>query len=99
MAALQVDIDSYIASVRYAHSEFVNKQAGRRMLGDKVTFCRDLRCTLLAYYIRMIEDYFDQHDDAGDSYEDYNFFTTAEATDIMQHVNAICETNYFLDIT
>lgn len=99
MAAVQDDIDSYIASIRYAHSEFVGKIAIKAKLKGKQTLCQKVKLTLLAYYVRMLEDYFAQHDDAGDTYEDYNFFTTDEATDIMQHINTICETNYFLDIT
>ena len=99
MAALQVDIDSYIASIRYAHSEYVNKVAKKVKLSGKYCHCSHIRSTLLAYYVRMLEDYFNQHTDGGETYEDYNFFTTTEATDIMQHINAICETNYFLDIT
>ena len=98
MAATQVQIDSYIASIRFAHSEFANKVAMREMLGHSDVYCDRIKMTLVAYFVRMLEDYFEQHDDAGDTYEDYNFFTTIEATDIMQAINSICKTNYFLDI-
>lgn len=98
MAATQTQINSYVASIRYAHSQFVNKLATKERMGHTDVFCGRIKSVLLGYYVRMLEDYFAQHDDAGDTYEDYNFFTTTEATDIMQHINEICDTNYFLDI-
>ena len=98
MAATQTQIDSYIASIRYVHSEFSNKLAVKERMGHTDVYCDRIKLTLLGYYVRLLEDYFDQHDDAGDSYEDYNFFTVAEATDIMQAINTICDSNYFLDI-
>ena len=98
MAATQVQIDSYIASIRFAHSSFANKVAKREMLGHTDVYCTRIKLALLSYYVRLLEDYFEQHTDGGETYEDYNFFTVTEATDIMQHINAICETNYFLDI-
>lgn len=99
MAATQTQIDSYIASIRYAHSLFSEKVSKKGKLARRNQCCDHIKLILLGYYVRMLEDYFDQHDDSGDSYEDYNFFTVAEATDIMQHINAICSTNYYLDIT
>lgn len=98
MAATQSQIDSYIASIRYAHSEFADKLATRERLGHTDVFCDRIKLTLLGYYVRLLEDYFDQHEDGGDTYVSYNFFTVSEATDIMQHINEICDTNYFLDI-
>lgn len=98
MAATQSQIDSYIASIRYVHSKFANKLATRERLGHTDVYCDRIKLVLLGYYVRMLEDYFSQHDDSGDSYEEYNFFTVAEATDIMQHINEICDSNYFLDI-
>ena len=99
MAATQTQIDSYIASIRYAHSLYSGKLSKKGKLSRKAKVCESVRLVLLSYYVRILEDYFEQHDDAGDTYEDYNFFTTAEATDIMQHINTICGTNYYLDIT
>lgn len=98
MAATQTQINNYIASIRYAHSLFVNKLATKERLGHKDVFCCRIKMVLLSYYVRMLEDYFAQHEAGGDTYEDYNFFTTEEAADIMQHINAICDTFYTLDI-
>jgi len=99
MAATQAQINSYIASVRYAHSLYSEKISRKGKLSRKTKCCDGIKLILLGYYVRILEDYFDQHDDGGDTYEDYNFFTVTEITDIMQHVNRICDTNYFLDVT
>ena len=93
MAATTDQINSYIASIRYAHAIFSGKISAKGKISSKVKHCEKLQLSLLGYYVRIMEDYFVKTD-----YENNNFFTVAEATDIMQHINEICKTNYFLNI-
>ena len=45
------------------------------------------------YCVKALEKYFDGYD-----YENNNFFTKAEAKDIMERLNSICKTFIYLDI-
>lgn len=93
MAATQQEIDNYLQSARYAVSDYSALVSRKEMLGHTDTFCDRLKLILVTDYLEILEDYFAP----GITYATNNFFTTEEIEDVMQHVNAICKTDYILE--
>jgi hypothetical protein len=93
MAATQNQINAYLYNIQSAYIDYGNKLATAQRLGRTDLFSYQLKFRILQYLVRIMIDYFDSSD-----YEDINFFTVAEATDVMQHINNICGTNYILNI-
>lgn len=91
MAATQDQINTYLYNIRSAYVDYGNKLANAQRLGRTDLFYYKLKFRILQYLVRAMIDYFDSSD-----YENINFFTVAQATDIMQHINNICGTNYWL---
>jgi len=91
MGATPQEINNYLQAVRYAVSNFSAKVANKELLGHTDIFCDRQRIILLTSFLEILESYFSQTD-----YENNNFFTKEEITDVMQHINRICKTDYIL---
>ena len=92
MAASQEDINAYVFNVRSATSEFIKNIAQRRLLGKKTNKCLNPKLALLVFFVRIVVEYF-----SSDDYENVNFFTIEEIKDIMQHINNICDTDFWIE--
>lgn len=93
MAAAQSEINAYLYNIRSAFVTYGSNLANARRLGRTDLQCYELKFRILKYLIRIIVDYFDSSD-----YENINFFTEAEARDVMQHINNICGTNHMIQL-
>ena len=94
MAATETQINNYILSIRTAIAEYGGALAIKQQIGKTDTFCDRIKLMLLSAYLDCISDYFTD----GDAYATNNFFTIAEARDVMQHINNICGSFYILDL-
>ena len=94
MAATDTQINNYILSIRTAIAEYGGALAIKQQLGKTDTYCDRVKLMLLSAYLDCMSDYFT----TGASYATTNFFTIAEARDVMQHINNICGTFYILDL-
>lgn len=93
MAATAEQIAVYLLTLTDAQSDYGRKVAKECRIGKSDTKNDFIKLTLLSYYIRSLEKYFDTTD-----YENNNFFTTTEAKDIMERINGICGTFHYLEI-
>lgn len=93
MAATQRKINEYIYGTLEAYVDYGVKLANYQKLGEKNIECNKFKFRLLNYFIRILIDFFD-----GDDYTLHNFFTVSEINDVMQHVNNITNTNYWVDL-
>ena len=92
MAATPTDINAYLYNIRSAFVDYGNNLANAQRLGRTDLLCYDMKFRVLKYLVRILVDYFDSSD-----YENINFFTPEEASDVAQHINNICGTNYMVD--
>ena len=88
------EINVYLYNIRNAFVDYGYALSRYQKLGRKEIECYKLRFELLNHYVRIITDYLDR----GADYDTKNFFTTAEARDIIQHINNLTGTNYMLDL-
>ena len=93
MAATTTEINAYLWNIRSAFSDYGSNLANAQRLGRTDIDCYNMKFRILKYLIRIMVDYFDSSD-----YENINFFTPAEARDVMQHINNICNTNYMISL-
>jgi hypothetical protein len=93
MAATSAEINAYLYNIRSAFADYGSNLANAQRLGRVDMDCYKMRFRILKYLVRILVDYFDS-----DDYENVNFFTTAEARDVMQHINNICGTNYMIEL-
>jgi len=87
------DIVYYLLSITDAQSDYGKKVAKDFIIGRPNMKVELIKLTLLGYYIRALEKYFDTPD-----YTVNNFLTVAEAKDIMERINKICSRYIYLDI-
>jgi hypothetical protein len=83
----------YILAIKDKYSQKVNSTANQELMGVKLVNLRKVEDALLTAYIEIIESYFDVEVTGDD-----NFFTIEEAKDIMQHINNLLNTNYWVNI-
>jgi len=93
MAATTTEINEYLFNIRSAQADYGSNLANAQRIGRVDLDCYKMKFRILKYLIRILIDYFDSSD-----YENINFFTEAEARDVMQHVNNICKTNYMITL-
>ena len=94
MAATAGEITTYISNIRYAFADYGYMLSNYQKIGSEDIECYKLRFNLLSSYVKLIIDYLS----LGDTYATDNFFTEAEARDVIQHINNICSTYYMLDL-
>lgn len=92
MAATTTEINAYLYNIRTAFAEYGGNLANAQRIGRTDLLCYNMKFRILKYLVRIMVDYFDSSD-----YENINFFTPAEARDVAQHINSICNTNYMID--
>lgn len=94
-------VSNYMASIYEAASIYTDKLVIQEKLGinQELTDERTV-LSLLQMYVKVINEYFSQpeYDVNGYFITDYNFYTAAEAEEIMLKINLICDTNYSLDL-
>ena len=93
MAATETEINAYLFNIRTAFADYGSNLANAQRLGRTDLLCYNMKFRILKYLVRIMVDYFDSSD-----YENINFFTTAEARDVMQHINNICGTEYMISL-
>ena len=93
MAATQTEINAYLFNIRSAFADYGSNLANAQRLGRTDILCYNMKFRILKYLVRIMVDYFDSSD-----YENVNFFTIAEARDVMQHINNICGTEYMITL-
>ena len=94
MAATQTDVDNYLNYIRQELSRYGNHLATMHQHGNKPSFAKEVKFMLLGAYNDIAEHYLEQWDSTTDS----NFFTVEEFEDIMQHINAICNSFLWLEL-
>lgn len=92
MAATKEQIVSYLLTVTDAQSEYGKRLAKYCKMGRSNLKVEFIKLTLLSYYIKSLEKYFDSTD-----YTINNFFTMDQANDIMERINKICSTFIYLN--
>lgn len=93
MSATVSEIDAYIYEIYSSFAECGAKLAKYQKLGAKELECNKFKFRLLQHFVRIISDYFDS-----DDYTANNFFTTDEINDVMQHINNILNSNYWVEL-
>jgi len=84
----------YIASVRNAYMDIVQKVINRRKLGNRFESRFDtIKLIYLKKYIEILYDYFSVE------VEDNNYFDSTKATSCMEHISEITGKKYFLKLT
>ncbi len=81
------EVVNFLLNVTDAQSDYGKKVAKYSRLGRPNLKNEYIRLTLLSYYVRTLEKYFDAAD-----YSINNFFTIDEAKDIVERINKICST-------
>jgi len=94
MSATAGEITTYISNVRYALADYGYVVSNYQKIGSEDIECYKLRFNLLGQYVKLIIDYLS----LGALYATDNFFTEAEARDVIQKINSICKTYYMLDL-
>ena len=92
MAATTDEINAYLYNIRSAFADYGSNLANAQRIGRTDLLCYNMKFRILKYLVRILVDYFDSSD-----YQNVNFFTPAEARDVAQHINLICNTNYMID--
>ena len=92
--ATQADVNNYLGYIRQELAFYGNRLATYQQQGNKPDFAREVKLMLLSAYCDIAEHYLEQWDSTTDD----NFFTVAEFEDIMQHINAICNSFLWLDL-
>lgn len=85
----------YILDINEEFLNYTNKVSKRDRLGiskDRTMF--HLRLMLLEAFIEIMENYLRDTVTSDD-----NFFTVSEAEDIMQHINLICDSDHWVDLS
>lgn len=98
MAATTQQIGAYLSNIRYALSTMMDDVNRRERQGHfRDIFKYKVRVYILSAYVEIMEDYFSQDNGAG-SYASHNFFTTDEATEIVNRINSLCDSNYTIEL-
>ena len=88
------DQAEYIASIRNAYMDFVQKVINKRKLGNRFESRFDtIKVIYLKKYIEILYNYFSA--EAGDD----NYFDTNKAMSCMEHISEITGKKYFLKLT
>ena len=90
----QTEINTYLGYIRQEFSNYGERLASMNQQGDKPDFSKEVKFMLLQAYVDITERYLAKWDSTTDD----NYFTVAEFEDIMTHINAICNTSYWLDL-
>lgn len=94
MAATQTDVNNYINYIRQELSRYGSQLATWQQQGNKPDYSKQIKFMLLQNYVEIAEYWLEQWDSTTDD----NFFTVTEFEDIMQHINAICNSFLWLEL-
>lgn len=86
-------INTYLNNILYAQSVYMDDIMNRERLGYSDIFIYRLRAYILDCYIQIMVSYFYQS-----GYDSDNFFTTTEVRDIIDRINAMCDSHYDIDL-
>jgi hypothetical protein len=94
MAATPTEINNFKATIQSKQSEIGNTITNILSINGRAENEEILsKFKLINIYGNILIDYFSQ-----DPYNTYNFFTTDEIWDIVQHFNELCNTDYSIDL-
>lgn len=92
--ATQTDVNNYLGYIRQELAIYGSRLATYKQQGNKPDYSKEVKFMLLVAYCDIAEHYLTQWDSTTDD----NFFTVAEFEDIMQHINAICNSFHWLEL-
>lgn len=92
MAATQTDVDTYLTNIKSYLSYYGDRLATMHQQGIKPDFSKEIKFMLLQAYVEIANGYLAQWDSTTDD----NYMTVAEFEDVMDHINAICNSEYWL---
>lgn len=100
MAATLTQVNNYISYIRVAIADYTDKVVLKETLGHTDLFCQRQKVIILSACLDCIVDYFNTFVVSSGTidYDDYNFFTTDEIRDVMQHINNVTDSFYMLDL-
>jgi len=93
--ATQNQVNTYISNIKSLLSFYGNKVATMNQQGNEPGFPKELKFMLLQAYVEIAENYLSEWDSTTDD----NYMTVAEFEEILDHINAICNSEYWLDLT
>jgi hypothetical protein len=88
------DQSKYIASVRNAYMDFVQKNINKKKIGNRnEARFNTIKMIYLKKYIEILYNYFNT------VAEDNNYFDSTKAMSCMEHISEITGKKYFLKLT
>lgn len=92
--ATQNQVDTYISNIKSLLSLYGDKVSTMNQQGNKPDFPKEIKFMLLQIYVEIASNYLIQWDSTTDD----NFMTVSEFENIIEHINAICNSEYWLDL-
>ncbi len=93
--ATQTQVNNYLGYIRQEIAFYGNKMAITHQQGNKPDFPKEIKFMLLQAYIDIADLYLEFWDSSTDD----NFMTVLEFERIMIHINAICNSFHWLDLS
>jgi len=95
-----VQIAEYLEGIKEAQSIYMDDLVLREKLGHLDIVKHRVVATVLDCYVKIMCDYLSQPEYVGGLFiTEYNFYDEEEAKEVMERINRICDTEYFLDLT
>jgi len=91
----QTQVNTYLGYIFQEFSRYGDKLATMHQTGNKPSFDKEVKLALLSAYITIADIYLEQWDDPYDN----NLMTVAEFEDVMRHINRICNSHWWLDLS
>ena len=90
----QSEVNTYLGYIRQELSIYGDKLATMNQHGNKPDFSKEIKFMLLQAYWEIAENYLLEWDSTTDD----NYMTVAEFEEVMNHINAICNSAYWLEL-
>ncbi len=92
-------IQTYLENIKEAQSLYMDDLVLREKLGHQDIIKHRVIATIINCYVKILTDYFSQPVYVGGFFNtENNFYDEEEAEEIMERINRICDTEYFLDL-
>ena len=91
----QGEVNSYLGYIRQELSLYGDKLATMNQHGNKPDFSKEVKFMLLQAYVDIADRYLEQWDSTTDD----NFMTAGEFEYIMIHINSICNSFHWLELS
>lgn len=93
--ATQVQVNAYLGYIFQEFSRYGDKLATMYQVGNKPSFDKEVKLALLSAYITIADIYLEQWNNP---YDD-NLMTLTEFEEIMEHINRICNSYWWVDVS